>query len=316
MLEKVSARNFQSLHGVELELDRFTVVVGQSSSGKSAFTRAIRTLVCNARGTSFITHGETTATITAKTDAGTVSLSKGKKDEYTLILNDEAAERQVFTKLGGEVPEPVTKFLGIEPKDPINFAGQFDMPYLLKASPSEVARILGELTNAHIVFEAARESNRRRLQASSTLRTRASDLSEIQQKAQEYAQLRAHLDAIASAEAHMATARELRERIKRLSTLVFELEEAQVRVGEVSEDAAIELPDLTAVTEAVQRLARFRSELTKVTEAKKNVQTALRAHGNASIEETELEQAYLDALRVMGSCPTCGQDTKELTHAH
>lgn len=312
MLQHLAVRNFQSLHKVDLALSRFTVIVGQSSSGKSAFIRALRALSSNVRGTSFITHGERSATITAVTDHGTVSLNKGARDEYTLIPAN--GEQQVFSKLGGDVPPEVSAVLGIQPKDALSFAGQFDVPFLLKSPPSEVARILGELTNADIVFSAARESNRRRLQSSSTLRVKAEDLADITARAQGYARLRGQLDAIATAEEYLQTARAVANRHAELDALLRLLQDSEQRQAAAALDADLLIPDLTPASTAQQRLDLLTTLLGASARQKRSVDDAHKAIGRAGSELEALEQEYLDTLHDLGTCPTCGQSTGGVAH--
>lgn len=312
MLERIAVRNFQSIHKLDVELEAFTIIVGQSSSGKSAFTRALRTLSGNARGTSFITHGERTCTISATTDLGIVSLTKGSKDEYTVIR--AGGTQQAYTKLGGDVPPDVTSVLGIAPKDPINFAGQFDMPYLLRASPSEVARVLGELTNADIVFTAARESNRRRLAASGTLKVKADDLEQITEQARQYERLEAQLAAIGAAEEYLSEATYVNGRIKRLDGLLSSYQDALQRLVEAERAACVVIPDLGEVVEIQRQLDRLYHLLEASALGKRAVVQADEAISSAMGEIEAAEAAYVQALHDLGTCPTCGQDTKELGH--
>lgn len=312
MLSRIEVRHFQSLHHVDLELDRFTVIVGASSSGKSAFTRALRTLTSNARGTSFIEHGEQTCVITAVGDAGTVSVSKGKTDNYRIVPLE--GPEKTYTKLHGEVPEQATEILGIPAKDAINFAGQFDMPYLLKASPSEVARILGELTNADVVFNAAKESNRRRLAAASTLRVKSEDLADIGSRAEKYATLRTRLDALESAESLVLQAQALDERITDLDRLTSKLESATERHARALSASGVEVPSVAVAQEAEDDLTALIA-LLKLTSARTHQITTISAGiETLNAEVGRLEQAYIAALHETGTCPTCGQDTRGVSH--
>jgi DNA repair ATPase RecN len=313
MLSRVAVRHFQSLHDVEVTLDRFTVIVGASSSGKSAFTRALRTLSSNARGTSFIEHGESTATITADTDDGSiVSLSKGKVDQYTLIPRE--GDQLTFTKLHGEVPEKITAALGIQAKDPINYAGQFDMPYLLRASPSEVARILGELTNADIVFNAAKESNRRRLQGAGVLKVKVPELEAIEARAVQYGNLRTQLDALESAESKLLEAKEIDGRIQLLDKLSSTYSMALQRHESALETSRVQVPSAEAAQAAQDRLDALIELLRRTSSLSKTIASGVSAVGVIDEEIQRLEGSYIDALHAAGKCPTCGQDTRGVAH--
>lgn len=274
MIEKIHVRNFQSLHDVELELGPFTVIVGPSSSGKSALMRAMRTLTSNRRGDEFISHGERTASITAHTDRGTVTLTRSKRttdNAYTVTPSDPAhplAPQRTFTKLGGDTPPEVSSFLGIPAKDPINYAGQFDKPYLLDDSAGEVARTLGGLTNVNIIFEAARESNRRKLQDSATLRTRSQDLEEIKNRVPGYRSLKTQDAALTQAETHITTARSLERRIARLSQALETIDAAERAVATLTPLANRTVPSPQPILDAAQRLTALRDALRAQQEAR------------------------------------------------
>lgn len=315
MLEKISIKNYQSHTDTEFELGPLTVLVGASSTGKSAITRAIKALASNQSGKDFITHGENTMQISATTDKGTVVLTKGKpEDSYVILLNDDPNNPRRFTKLGGNVPQEVTDFLGIAPKDAVNFAGQFDMPYLLRSSPAEVARTLGEITNVAAVFEAARESLRRKNQFSSTLKTRENDVTALEPRLNEFTSLEERLTAIEAAEAALNAATRLSERLNALDDLLMTLKVAKARVAQ-AEVSTAPLPDLTPAESALSRL----KELESLTASLGLYASALRT-ATSAIESTyetivSLEEEYDLLLKEVGTCPTCGQDTTNV-HAH
>lgn len=316
MLNKIAIRNFQSLKRVDLDLAPFTVIVGPSSSGKSALTRAIRVLTSNQRGDSFRTHGELTTTIQAETPRGVVVLTKGKPEDSYKLLPTGATEPKKYTKLGGDVPEEVSAFIGIPAKDPINYASQFDMPYLLKATASEVARVLGELTNVAPIFEAAREATRIRNQKASTLKTRSEDLQAILVKAQGYKKLREQQEALTQAEEDLTRLSLLNDRRERLISAMETTAIAQKHLQRVS--AILEVP-IPSDEQARAAYARYKKFATTLQDFKKNVvqRKNLQATIDKAVhEEVELEKQYTSLLVTAGTCPTCKQSTKELFHAH
>jgi len=306
MLSHVAIRHFQSLHDVALELKPFTVIVGPSSSGKSAFTRALKCLTSNARGDSFITHGENQTVIKARTDRGTVALLRGKKNEYVLIPEGDEQQQKVFTKLAGGVPEEVSEFIGIPAKDPLNYSNQFDMPYLLTSSAAEVARTLGELTNVSVIFEASREANKRRLAASSTLKTRAGDYADLTQNLDKFRSLKDDMAVLEQAEQQFARVQTLQTRIARLEAILSSI----TAIPEVP--AAKSYPDLTAVEAKQQRITRLETLLFAVHNWSSHEQIHTDLSHTAQEAAVDAEAEYTEALKAMGTCPTCGQDTEHI----
>lgn len=302
MIEKIHVRNFQSLHDVELELGPLTVIVGPSSSGKSAFIRAARTLTSNRRGDEFISHGERTASISAVTDRGTVTLTKSKKttdNAYTVTPTDPAHPlypQRVFTKLGGDTPPEVSAFLGIAPKDAINYAGQFDKPYLLDDSAGEVARTLGGLTNVNVIFEAARESNRRKLADAATLRTRSADLEEIKNRIPGYRSLKGQDAALTEAEQHIKQARSIEKRIARLTMALDTIEAAERAVATLTPMAERTVPSERPILEAAARLTALRDALRTQQAAAADLKQKVAWVDNTQKVQQGLEAEYAEIL--------------------
>jgi chromosome segregation ATPase len=305
-LRRVAIRNFQSLVEADLELGRFTVVVGPSSSGKSAFIRALRTLATNPRGSSFVTQGAKSASIGVDTEDGEVSWSRSG-NSVTYRVNDEA-----YSKLNGDVPESVLGMLGITDPE-LHIAGQFDRPYLLSASAGEIARTLGALTNVSTILEAAREAARRGREVSGVLRTRRLDLERLKEELTEFVGFKERLAAQDEAEAVLARAKAVQAKLDRLSQLRGELERAETALA-VAKSRLFDLPDATrarSLVETYQRLSGIKIDLKRLSV------TAAKAGGEAeqlSLDIKNIEQERLDLLHELGTCPVCGSDTKELMH--
>lgn len=316
MIESISIRNYQSLEDVTLALGSFTVLVGPSSSGKSAVTRAIKALASNQSGKGYITHGETTTQITAVTDKGTVTLTKGKpEDSYVILANDDIKNPRRYTKLGVSVPEDVTAFLGIDQKDAINFAGQFDMPYLLKTSSSEVARVLGELTNVSSIFEASREALRLKNSYSATLKVKQTDEERLVPLLSKFENLPERTMQLQNAEYSHAAAMLAEGKLNRLNDLLLTLKTATSRLNTAQQATDAPLPDLESVQRHFARTQRL-SELTALIVAAKSAQRiAIESKLEATAGIEAANEEYETALHEAGTCPTCGQNT-EGVHIH
>lgn len=303
MISSVEVHNFQSLHHISLEPGRFTVIVGPSSSGKSAFTRALRTLTSNRRGNEFISHGERTASIGVTTDRGTVTLTRGKganDNAYTVIPVENPAQQRTYTKLGGETPPEVSQFLGIEAKDPINYAGQFDKPYLLDDSTGEVARILGSLTNVNIIFDGARESNRRKLQHTAALRTRAEDLEAVKARVPQFRSIKEQAAALTRAEEAIGRADKISHRITGLTEVVAKFEISEELIGRWSPIAAAPVVSDEAVVAAAARLTAYRDALRAQQLAAAAIQAGTAAFEAAAAEQKVLEDEYAALVESVG----------------
>lgn len=302
MIDEVEIRNFQSLKNVKLDLSKFTVIVGASSSGKSAFLRALKALATNPRTSSFVTYGKTLATVQARLGDDTVTLEKGEGHTvYKLIKEGKPFS---FAKLGGLVPDQVAEALG-RPDTNVNFADQFDRPYLLDDTGSSVARVLGDLTNVSSIFEAVREANRRKASAASTLKTREKDIGEIRDQVKSYAGLKEKLGAVDEATSMAEEAESLGYRILYLQGLVDDLEMAEQVLSRtlVIED----LPDYEEIQRLQTRRDAFVSLIIEWRQAVEQCANSEDAIGYYELAEQEAHDELHEYLVEVGECPTCHQ---------
>ncbi len=309
MFEEIRVNNFQSLRKVEISLGRLTVIVGASSSGKTALIRALRILTSNSRGSTYVSYGQKIASVMARTDAGIITIERGESHGvYRLVTGQEIPVEKTFTKLGGDVPEQVSAALGMKPfvdGVSLNFANQFDRPYLLTETGSTVAATLGALTNVNVLFAAVREANRRRLALQAQLKVRQHDLTMLIAQVEKFSDLAERTTLCKAVELEVVDVKELKAKIDRLQRGIAVAEEAERVLAQ--HQALPPVPSLNGLKEAYRRLTMCRDKMDAWLFAKQAFEGA--SKGLAQWQQTEkdahaaLHQALIDA----GSCPTCGQ---------
>jgi DNA repair protein SbcC/Rad50 len=310
VITKIEVRNYQSLKSVDLTLGKFTVIVGPSSSGKSALLRAVRSLVSNSRGGAFVTRGQKAALVTMILGDTLVSYHKQAIGGAVYKIGNldlaDGGPLTEFTKVGSEVPEQITAALKIPQGEAINFAGQFDLPYLLADSGGTVARVLGELTNVTVIFEAARLANKRKLQVVSQLKAVEDNVSRLKVRAQAFAGLTARQAACTTAEEALSRASLLDIKVRQLSEVTTRLEVAQVALGRLESDYPAP-PSLEPTEHAQQRLEAFKEYLQMMTTQVQAIKQAMVDEELLVVQEDALHQQLHDVLVAAGVCPTCNQ---------
>jgi DNA repair ATPase RecN len=300
-IEHVDIHDFQSLRNVSVDLGPFTVIIGASSSGKSAFLRSLTAIASNPRSSTFVSPGALKSHIQVHTSLGEVSLTKGSgHTQYD--VQHSGSEVQTHTKLAGSVPEDAQKILGYTETD---VAAQFDRPYLLDESGASIARTLGDLTNVSIIFEAVREANRRKNESSAKLKTRQEDLADLKVKAQDFKNLKAHVAKLEQVEGILYQIQAAELRSSYLEGLISSMETAEAVLARVP--ASVDLPDL----EAIQRLYDRRTTFITLLQQVKKHEKALKAAQVGIEGEEDLIRQSQDALHEylveIGECPTCQQ---------
>lgn len=319
MITDLDIRDYQSLARAQIQLGPFTVITGPTGSGKSAVVRAVRLLAFNARGTSYIRHGAssvlsaagiTDGTAEARQDwsAGIERGGRGKDSYY--IAPAGGGPVQTYTKLGGQVPEDVSARLRLTE---LNFAGQFDRPFLLASSAGDVARTLGELTNVTLVFNAGREARRRALRISDQVKVKEQELARLRERAAAFVPLPARIRAAEQAAAALARASQLSDRAGRLRTALGSVMGAQARYEALAAQAGAR--PLLPGTMQLEGLATWHERLSALL-AEHQARSAeeiraLRAVTALRESEGELERELHDTLEQAGVCPACGQDIKQ-----
>jgi DNA repair ATPase RecN len=310
-LNRIEIRNFQSLRKVDLELGAFTVIVGASSSGKSALMRAFRAVASNVRGGDVITRGQKSMAITVYPDNAVITLER-TPTSGTYRLRDSAGQEFVFTKLNGGVPPQVSRALRIEPctsaGSSVNFASQFDRPYLLDATGANVAHALGELTNVSTIFAAVRAANRHQKNASSLLRTRKADRDQVEVRLGAYQRLSERQEALRRAEQLHAEALRMHERLDQLRAWHDALAAGMQRQRELNR-MNVAPPDPAGLNALNNRLLEL---IAAVRAYQAKAQRLHQATQQAGVTDTELTRARTQLTQLLesaGMCPTCGQST-------
>ena len=145
MSAHLNIKNFQSIQQASIIVDGFTILVGESSQGKSACLRAINAACNNKFKQGFLRYGADTMEIGVSYDdnPNVLVVRKTKKESPSYELGD-----LVFQKLNRTLPQEIEDFNNYgsidsyEQKYPLNFFSQFSKPLLLEFSQKRILEIL------------------------------------------------------------------------------------------------------------------------------------------------------------------------------
>lgn len=306
MITRLVVRNFQAIKHADLDLGVFTVIVGPSSSGKSALIRAVHALASNVRGTAAITRGQKQMAITATLDNGTmVTLERSDRASSYQLTGDGT---QQFTKLAGEVPPHISDTLRLDPgPGSVNFAGQFDKPFLLAESGAVVARELAELTNVNQIFEAVRSANRIRTATQSTLKLRSTDMEAVTTGLRAFQGLSDQLKAFTVVQTLDERRKALEGRVNRLDKAIRDLTTLQ---DALTGYQPITLPDGQHLDDLKTRYLTLRNAAMTVVTRTTQARNAEQQAQDADLYLTSMQEALRKLLAEAKICPTCGQSLR------
>jgi len=242
----IHVENFQSLLDVDVEVDGFTVITGTNNSGKSALMRAIRGAFQNTRGNSFIRHGKTKSVVELKfADGHTLRWEKGKGagDKPTFIID---GGKPIYPGQG--VPDEV-RALGVRPiiaggrEIWPQFAPQFTgQVFLLNEPGSVLADAVADVNRVSQLNEALRMAESDRRAASSELKVRLIDQTNLESSVQKYNGLDEVALTIDAIDADITKATKLYTAIQTLTSLRDKLKDARDAVARLEGVELIDVP--------------------------------------------------------------------------
>jgi exonuclease SbcC len=288
MIKSIHIQNFQSHSDTILTLDPgVNLICGSSDGGKSAIIRALKWLATNRPlGDGFASWGSKGETavevllddgVSIMHEPGSYSLIKGK-------------DRQDWSAIGTGVPETVTQALNISE---LSWQAQMDAPFLLSASPGEVARTLNEVADLDKIDSTLVNINRMARDNRSQLTETASRKQQLEIELSQYRGLDRQLKMIASLKEMERKADALDEMIENWEHIQIELSYAQTKLVKVKPIAV--LGDGLTVLMSMEKKVEGLETLTETGE--RLLYTVGELNGRLSkVKDTTDAEAELDLL--------------------
>lgn len=177
---KLTLKNFQIHENTELELAPFTVIVGHSSSGKTAIMRAIKAVLFNSFIKQYVNNRTKEASVELSGDFGIIKATRKTSTSYEI-------DGQTYGAVGRDtLPQIVEKgFYPVETDKSVYYpqiASQWDSPFIISFSDSEISKLLSELSQTGRIRAAKSILQKKTSDTSSELRIRFKDKEELQKK--------------------------------------------------------------------------------------------------------------------------------------
>lgn len=317
MIKRIHIKGYQSLVDTEIELGRFTVITGESDSGKSAFIRAIDGWARNQAGSDFITHGKSSTTVSVEMDSGDSIIWKKPSNSY--LLNGKE-----FSKAGRECPpevKQVTGFIDVafdsDYSDLLNIANQFDPPFLVTLSGSRIAKVIGKVSGIEFLYNAQRLANKEIVGTRSKIGALESLLESLKLQLESFSGLEGLRAGMDMAQERMDKAVALLDKASTVATVLDLISDAE-RLIERAEEQIKSIPDAAKIDFGLiaDRLGQAQEILNTLSSIETLDNRAISiSQALTEVKEREQEasadlQEFWDSLKI---CPLC---ERELDHAH
>lgn len=259
MSTKVRIKDFQSIGDIEFEIDGFTVIIGKNNIGKSAIIRALEAALTNKPGKSDIRLGKKHIEVRIQREGLDLDWKKGDKTLYKINQKD-------FSALGaGVIPKPLSEAgfdkmeIGDVKISPL-IATQFETPssygelFLINKSGSVVTQVLSTLYNINVLNEADSLCQKELKSNKSQLKTRESDLKDLQEKLEKFKGFEDLKGIIEDLVEDKRVCEELGYEIALLSQYETELTSLQKSVKVLSAIQNVKIPDMSDCEKAMTEL--------------------------------------------------------------
>lgn len=305
MVRFLRLSKFRSYRNGELEFcPGVNGIIGISGSGKTNIIRAFRwlsTLKPTTKNIVFRRQPKVDAKVEAEFFNGnTVSLEKGNKTSGIFTFGDTT-----YRKFGRQVPEEISSVLNLSD---INFHEQFDPPFLAMSKPSEVSRVIGEMTGMNDFDEWINKTNEeiRKLKAEENIlgNTQEKHLIELEM-----------MDTLEDCEPYLKRAHKYKqERLKLLEK--FEKAEDLFKRIQQLEEKIEKHKNIAKIKPHIQKLEDIRKKMDEKEDVillLEKVRDKEHEIDMANEERQDMIEEYAKLLSKAGTCPTCHSPIRQKT---
>ena len=301
---KVEIENFQSLKKVEIDVEKFTALIGRNNRGKSAVTRAVRSTVRN-RG-DFTKVGEKVSEVTLKVDGSTITRIKGGPGGNKYKINEKT-----YTSVGRAVPQEILD-AGFRPiqlgddKVYVQFPNQFEKIFLLNQNNTVIAETISKISKIDVVNKALRLVSKDRKRSESTLKFRKEDLEKTKSRLTNYERvddLNTQAEEIYSLEQKIE---QIESGLTRIETFILTLEEITDTIKILSKSVSASIPDTDQISvefETFQELSKLANSLLNLTDQVECL---------SKVEKIEIPTFPKDLFDSFSFTQTCLEDVTQL----
>jgi energy-coupling factor transporter ATP-binding protein EcfA2 len=301
MLKLIDIRNFQSHKHVKLELsDGLNVIVGKSSSGKTAILRAVNWLVNN-RPLGFRFRSTFASNKDLPTEV-TVITDKNEKVSHWKSHNGAGYTigEHPFGTIGTNVPDMASSALNISQ---INLQTQLDPHFLITSSPAEAARFVSKVTRVEKVDEWVSKLNNEAASANRAIKTIDERTLVYQAELEKYEGLEKIGELIEDC-------KDLQSLIAQNSAIISLLEKLKGYTDQerhyVAVIRALE-PDIDGAAVLCDEIQVNNTVISKLTALVNRLAVLSAKIDEYSTQVNEAKEQYTNLLFKSGICPTCLQ---------
>lgn len=315
-IKRLILENFQSYDKTVIDLHpNFNCIIGRNSSGKSAIVRAMAFILYGQWDTTWVREGAQFCRITLETNTGvTVIREKGAGINKYIVQKPNETE-QVYENFGTAVPEQIEEIfqirkVQIDAKEymNLNLSSQHDGLFLIPKPGSFKAKVIGKLSDVHLLDYSLREINKDKRALSAEKKIKLQELEVLETELQQYVFIDERKYKIDELEKQFQTTTEIRVRIqdlKKLDEETLRWKNNFARLNSFHEALDFNEDQLDKDIMQLKLIEKLQSEVTQIDI---DIQKKIDSAEYLDTEEKKTLNEYLKVLESTGACPTCFTD--------
>lgn len=303
MIRSIHLRNFQAHKDLLLRFDPgVNALVGPSDVGKTAVLRAL-TWVCFNRPASvdgLVSHGEKEVSVVVTLDDGT-EIERARSGSKNIYRVGE----KTFTAFGRGIPDEVITALRL---GEINFSSQHAAPFLLSASPGDVARTINNIAHLEKIDAALSNVSQMSREVGQDIARAHRTVREAREGMERFSRLKLLRERTAEITERATTLTDLGKQYAELAEALGRLQSAQTRMRRSPSVSPLQ----TALESAENKLNEWRGLVARGSVLARGVDAIHKAVAYVAQTEARLTEAATKYRQAQPkTCPLCGQSWPE-----
>lgn len=313
-IRQLILENFQSHENTSINLHpNFNCLIGRNSSGKSSIVRALSFILYGNWDTTWVKEGAKFCRITLITDDGTEIVREKGSSVNKYILRIPNATEQVYESFGTSVPEQIEDVLKIrkiqiDAKDYLNLnvSNQHDGLFLIPTTGSFKAKVIGKLSDVHLLDYALREINKGKKNLSSEKRIKLQEKEQLDDDVKQYDYLENVEKRLIDVENKLNKVVDVENRLDKLKELLertYKWKQDYVVIKYKTD--ALNVLQEDVMGKEIDRLMLLAKVGDSLNEVEKELNRCTDYEDYVTKEENKVLESYIQLLKDTGTCPSC-----------
>ncbi len=299
MIKSLTLQNFQKHSNLKIDFtEGLNVIVGQSDVGKSAIIRALRWVTFNRPlGIEFKKFGTDFVNVRLNIDDIVLERYKDKKDNFYKL------GEEYFRAFGNDIPDTINKLLNLKE---INFQFQFDSPFLVSLTPSQINDYINSLVDLEDINNCLDKVGKEIRSTTNNIKNTESSIKQLKEKYKQYQDLSKYYKLYEDLEKEYKGLEKEKEVCDNVLQLLDRYEKLNEKIAKYKHIDNV-LDTIEGIEKEYKELQDQLKQMDIISEKLSLYQNKLGKIENFRVQLKDLDKTFNDLIKEFGGvCPLCG----------